>query len=312
MQMVSRGWPRGRAGGVTAVCLATEVNRHPCYIVQHAMFPGALTLTRALFVCAALALVALPAAAKESKKKDAPAAAAKVDANAIVAKAVDSDPWGLGGAEVKGRVIVSDKAGTTRELAYTARSRQHDPPLSKAIVRFSKPADMKGVGFLQIQKKDGDDDRYLYLPELARSRRIAGKMRSSAFMGTDFVYADLDRADLRYSSATLLGEEKLGKYDTWKIQVTPSRPDAIYAKLIVWVRQDNQLPLKTEYYNKAGVLLKTQTTLEVKRQDGRWYVTRTIMKSETESRQSELILEELIPRTDIDDGEFSVRNLEKN
>ena len=264
------------------------------------------TLTRLSLACGALLLVALPAFAKDAKKKDA------VDAGAIIAKVVDSDPWGLGGAEVKGRVIVSDKSGTTRELAYTARSRQHDPPLSKAIVRFSKPADMKGVGFLQIQKKDGDDDRYLYLPELARSRRIAGKMRSSAFMGTDFAYADLDRAELRYSTSTLLGEEKLGKYDSWKIQVTPAKSDAVYAKLIVWVRQDNQLPLKIEYYNQAKVLLKTQTSLEMKRQDNRWYVTRTIMKSETESRQSELALEELTPRNDIDDVEFTVRNLEKN
>jgi hypothetical protein len=271
------------------------------------MISGALTRSS---LVAVLLCVAVPASAKDAPK--AAPAASSTDANAIVAKAVDSDPWGLGGAEVKGRVVVSDKSGTTREIAYTARSRQYDPPLSKALVRFSRPADMKGVGFLQIQKKDGDDDRYLYLPELSRSRRIAGKMRSSAFMGTDFSYADLDRADVRYSKAALVAEEKLGKYDTWKIQITPSRSDAVYARIVMWVRKDNDLPLKTEYYNKANVLLKTQTTLEMKRQDGRWYVTHSLMKSDTESRQSELFLEELAPRNDIDDSEFSVRNLEKN
>jgi hypothetical protein len=256
-----------------------------------------------------LGLSALPADAKDKKKK--PAADAP-SAEEIIAKVVDSDPWGLGGAEVVGRVIVSDKTGTTRELAYTARSRQHEPPLSKAIVRFSKPADMKGVGFLQIQNKNGEDDRYLYLPELARSRKIAGKMRSSAFMSTDFSYADLDRADLRNSKSTLVGDEKLGKYETWKVEVKPQNKDAVYAKMIVWARKDNLIPLKMEMYNKADVLLKTQTTLEVKRQDGRWFVTRTIMKNDTESRQTELILESVTPRDDIDDGEFTVRNLEKN
>ena len=104
------------------------------------MISGALTRTS--LVCAVL-LVALPAAAKDAAR----AQSAKVDADAIITRAVDSDPWGLGGAEVKGRVVVSDKSGTTREIAYTARSRQYDPPLSKALVRFSKPADMKvGAG----------------------------------------------------------------------------------------------------------------------------------------------------------------------
>jgi hypothetical protein len=262
----------------------------------------------AMFLMISLVAAAVPALAKDEKKP----AARKPSADEIIAGVVDSDPWGLGGAEVVGRVIVTDKTGSKRELAYTARSRQHEKPLSKAIVRFTKPADMKGVGFLQIQKKGGDDDRWLYLPELARSRRIAGKMRSGAFMSTDFSYADLDRADLRAGKNTLLGEETLGKYETWKVEVVPQNKDAVYAKMIVWARKDNGLPLKIEMYNKAGVLLKTQTTLEIKKQGGKWVITRTIMKNDAEGRQTELILESITPRDDIGDDEFSVRNLEKN
>jgi outer membrane lipoprotein-sorting protein len=258
--------------------------------------------------------LAFAGASALAKKADKPAPPPKdaPSADAIVGHVLDSDPWGLGGAEVVGHVIVTDKTGTTRELAYTARSRQHDPPLSKAIVRFSKPADMKGVGFLQIQKKGGDDDRWLYLPELARSRRIAGKMRSGAFMSTDFSYADLDRADLRDAKNTLLGEDTLGKYEAWKVEVIPQNKDAVYAKLIVWVRKDNLMPLKIEMYNKAGVLLKTQITEEMKKQGGKWLVTKTVMKNDAEGRQTELTLDSVTPRDDIDDGEFSVRNLEKN
>jgi hypothetical protein len=36
------------------------------------------------------------------------------------------------------------------------------------------------------------------------------------------------------------------------------------------------------------------------------------MRNEAEEKQTELILEQVTPRDDIDDDEFTVRNLEKN
>src|SRR5262245_13916423 len=109
-----------------------------------------------------------------------------LSADQVVARVLESDPWGLNGGEITASVVLTDKRGSRRELAFVAASRQHDPPLSKSLVRFSSPPDLAGAGFLQIQHRDGDDDRYLYLPALKRSRRISGNSRSNAFMGTDF------------------------------------------------------------------------------------------------------------------------------
>ena len=233
------------------------------------------------------------------------------NANTIVQKVQDSDPWGFSGSEVAARAIIKDSGGTTRTLAFTSRSRRHDPPLSKGILRFSAPADLAGVGFLQIQNRDADDQRFLFLPEIKRSRRIAGNSRTQAFVGTDFNYADLDRRDLRNSQAAIKGEEPIGKFPCWRLEVVPRSADAVYARLELWVRKDNSVPLKWQMYSKSGVLLKTLVAEEVKRVSGRWYITRSLMTNHQESRSTELLLDKVTPRDDIPDDEFTVRNLEK-
>ncbi|MBI4509055.1 MAG: outer membrane lipoprotein-sorting protein [Deltaproteobacteria bacterium] len=233
-------------------------------------------------------------------------------AREIIDKVMDADPWGLAGAEVKARAIVRDSKGATRELSFLGRSKRHAPPLSKSVVRILGPADLAGTSFLQVQKSDGDDERWLYLPDLKRARRIAGNARKNAFMGTDFSYADIDRRDLRDSAATIAGEEKIGKYDCWHLVAKPSAQDAQYGRIEIWVRKDNFVPLKWTMHGRSGVHLKTLLAEELKRIEGRWFVTRSTMQNHQDERSTALYLDEIKPLASVADDEFTVRNLEKN
>lgn len=234
-----------------------------------------------------------------------------LSAQEVIAKFIESDPWGMGGAVLTAHVTLKDKRGAMSELVFTARSRRHDPPYAKSMVRFSAPADIAGAGFLQIQNRGSDDDRFLFLPELKRSRRISGNLRGSSFMGTDFSFADLDRRDFRESKATRKPDEKVGKYPCFHVEAVPSRSDSPYGLVEVWIRQDNYLPLKMTMFDRAHVLLKTFTTMEVKRVSGHWYVTKSRVEDHVQSHSTELMLTDIAPSSDLPDEEFTVRNLEK-
>ena len=47
---------------------------------------------------------------------------------------------------------------------------------TKSIMFFQEPADVKGTGFLtwDYNDEDRDDDRWLYLPAMKKTRRISG------------------------------------------------------------------------------------------------------------------------------------------
>jgi hypothetical protein len=252
-------------------------------------------------IFALLALAPRPAAAA-----DAP----ELTAQQILDQVLALDPWGLSHGEVKARAVMIDKRGSQSSIAFVARSRRHDPPLAKTLVRFSAPEDLAGAGFLQIQHRDRDDDRYLYLPELKASRRISGNLRSSSFMGTDFSFADLDRRDLRTGTATLLPPVSLGKHDCYRIDVTPG-DGSVYSKISLWVRKEDSLPVKWEWSDKAGLHAKTLTALEVKRVSGRSYITRSSMVNLREKHSTELVLDALDPAVDIPEDELTSSRLEK-
>jgi hypothetical protein len=229
----------------------------------------------------------------------------------IVKNVLNADPWGLNGATVAVHATLTDKRGATSNLALVARSKRYDPPLSKSIVRFSAPPDLAGAGFLQIQKRDGDDDRYLFLPELKRSRRISGNLRANAFMGTDFSFADLDRRDLRDSDARLLYEEPIGKWPCYVVDAVPRGDATQYSHITMWVREDNFLTLRTKMYDKAGVLEKTFEAVEVKRVSGAWFISRSRMQDVQREHTTDLVLDDIQMTSNLDDDEFTVRALEK-
>jgi len=229
----------------------------------------------------------------------------------ILDKVLDADPFGLSGAVIEARALLKDKNGATSQLSFQASSRRHDPPYAKSLVRFTAPPDLAGAGFLQIQNRGSDDDRYLFLPELKRSRKISGDLRGSSFMGTDFSYADFDRRDLREGTLTSKPDENVGKSSCHVIDVVPRRSDSPYSKLTIWVRKDNFLPLKIAMHDAAGVLVKTLTAVEIKRISGNWYITRARMVDHGQSHTTELLLDRIVPKDDVPDGEFTVRTLEK-
>jgi hypothetical protein len=239
------------------------------------------------------------------------APAAAPSAREIIAKVLEADPFGLGGAAVTAHLVLKDKGGALSQLAFTGRSFRYDPPFSKSMVRFTAPADLAGAGFLQVQNRSGDDDRFLFLPELKRSRRIAGSLRGSSFMGTDFSFADLDRRDFREGEATSKPDEDVGKHACFRIDVVPKRSDSPYSKLETWIRKDNMLPLKLMMYDRAKVLVKTFSAQEVRRVDGLWFITKSRMLDHAHSHSTDLILDGVTPLKSVPDDEFTVRNLEK-
>jgi hypothetical protein len=237
--------------------------------------------------------------------------AEKQDGDAIVRRMLTSDPWGFSGAEITARLRITDKSGAKSELTYTSKSQQYDPPLSKGIVRFTSPPDLAGAAFLQIQKKDGNDERFLLLPELKRARRIAGNLRSGPFMGTDFTFADLDRRDLRQSQASVKTQEKIGSFSCVVVDVVPKASDADYSHVEIWVREDNFLPLRMKMYDRAKVHVKTFEALETRRVNGMWFISKSRMSSHQAKHATELFLEQIAVKTGYSDDEFSVRALEK-
>ena len=90
------------------------------------------------------------------------------------------------------KMTLINRRGKTRERSLLMYTKDYGKD-SKSLMYFQSPGDVKGTGFLawdyDYPKKD--DDQWLYLPALKKSRRISSSSRNDYFMGTDFTYDDM-------------------------------------------------------------------------------------------------------------------------
>ena len=127
----------------------------------------------------------------------------------------------------------------------------------KSMMFFSYPGDVKGTGFLtwDYDQVGKDDDKWLYLPAMKKTRRISGSSaKTDYFMGSDFTYDDMGSRNVDEDTHKLLGEETVDGHKCWKLESTPKDSRDIYSKKIAWIRQDCLIPVKVEYYDKMNKL----------------------------------------------------------
>ena len=137
----------------------------------------------------------------------------------------------------------------------------------------------KDTGFLTYDYDESgkDDDQWLYLPALKKTKRIASSDRSGSFMGSDFSYADLTSRDLDQYDYTLMKETDVGGVKVWQIESIPRTKKEIketgYTKSILFVRQDNYVVIRSVGWLKRGGRLKYMEIKALEQIDGIWIGT---------------------------------------
>ena len=159
-------------------------------------------------------------------------------------------------------VLINDKGQTRERKSTTFSVLQPNGIDSKLLVRFSKPADIQGTAFLQVEHIDADDDQWIYLPALGKSRRLVANNKKDSFVGSDFSYGDLSLPKVDLFEHRLLGRQTVDGQDCYMIESVPKsesmKSDLGYSRKITWLRPDNFLETKVEYYDLSNRLLKTQ------------------------------------------------------
>jgi hypothetical protein len=148
---------------------------------------------------------------------------------------------------------------------------------SKSVIRFSVPAEVKGVALLIVNHSDRASDQWMWTPALERDRRIALQDRSTRFFGTDFSFEDLEERDVNQYEYSLLGDEVLDTVACWKIQSIPKlAKSSQYSKSIVWIQKDKYAVVRVESYIKEQ-LVRRLVYSDFQNIQGIWTARDTVM-----------------------------------
>ena len=183
--------------------------------------------------------------------------------------------------------------------------------LNHVVTTFLAPPDVRGVKFLVIENPSGENEQRIYLPAMRRVRRITAANRNESSMGSTFSYADLQIRNPDEAKHSRLKDMVLAGQDCYVVQSIPKNPtDTDYSKLIYWVRKDNFLPIRGEFYNKEGKLWKVLEVFGVeKKPDGTWVAKQTKMSDVINRRVTLMEILSYQVNVAIDDGVFTDRFL---
>ncbi len=180
----------------------------------------------------------------------------------------------------------------------------------KKIMFFISPADVKGTSFMNWSYTSAkDDDQWIYLPALKRTKRISSGSKSDYFMGSDFTYDDLGDRHPDEDNHKLLREESVNGKACYVVESTPKDEDYMYSKTITWVMKDNFIGLKREFYDEDGDLLKTLTIHDYEKIDGYWTILKTGMKNVQKNHKTVMEFADVKKNQGIPASKFTERSM---
>lgn len=216
-------------------------------------------------------------------------------------------------------MILIDKQGNQRVRRIATFSKDKGPDTYR-LMFFRHPADVKDTAFLtwDYDDPDLDDDQWLYLPALRKTKRIASSDKSGSFMGSDLNYADMTDRNLADYDFFLKKEMEVRGIKAWLIESIPRSKKVIretgYSKSLLIVRQDNYFVIRAVHWVKDGGYLKYIDVKKLVKIENIWVATEmhiTKKKGKQLAHKTILKLDQVKFNQNLDVDLFTVRRMEK-
>jgi hypothetical protein len=182
---------------------------------------------------------------------------------------------------------------------------------SKAILRFTTPAEVKGVALLIVNHTDRASDQWMWTPAIERDRRIATQDRSTRFFGTDFSFEDLEERDVDQFDYKLAGDDNIDGSACWKIESKPKEAKSSqYTSSLVWVRKDNYVVAQIEDYSKDKLIRRIHYS-DIQNVGGVWTPRTVEVFDANRKSRTVLKLEKLEYNLPMKDEDFTLEALRR-
>lgn len=205
---------------------------------------------------------------------------------------------------------IIDSKGRVRERTNITASKSYDDGTEKRLIKFLSPADVEGTIMLIHDYDEGQDDMWIYLPALDRTRRIVSSEKGKSFMGSEFTNADMSSPPASDFNHSIIDESA----DSYIIESRPVSRDKEdeygFNRKVSTISKDNYTVSRMDFYNSYDELYKTILIEDIKELgNGSFLISHMTAENFSNGRSSEIIMEEIRSGTAIRDELFNVANL---
>ncbi|MHA2403147.1 MAG: outer membrane lipoprotein-sorting protein [Candidatus Kariarchaeaceae archaeon] len=214
-------------------------------------------------------------------------------------------------------ITMVDKRGKKQERSLIWYRKDY-PDQRKSIFFYNSPANVRGTAFLTYDYNtiEKDDDQWLYLPALRKTRRISAANRGDYFLGTDLTYEDVKLASkIGENDYNFTTKEENSESDV-NYFVVEGKPksDKIarelgYGKVVYSIDKELNMPLMIQYWDIAGNELKVIKFSEIRQVQTIWTVHRIDAENYKTNHRTTILFKEADYQTTISDDTFTETNM---
>lgn len=202
-----------------------------------------------------------------------------------------------------------NKRGEDR-TSQMVRYRYERDHLSKVLLTYVSPADVRGTTTMTIEQKDADDIQRIYIPSMKKNRRIASSDKGRSWAGTDFTYEDLQEHEVDDWNYGELKTDIVDGHECYFYVTTPVTPDkSCYTRIENWVRKDILEPVRAKYWDEKGKYLKELNFRDLRKIQGIWSAMYWEMENVQEGHKTVFKVEKVIYNTDLKEDMFTPRSM---
>ena len=180
----------------------------------------------------------------------------------------------------------------------------------KSLVKLTSPAKEAGMVSLKI-----DNNMWNYIPSVEKVIKIPPSMMMQSWMGSDFTNDDLVKESSIVDDYTpkLLPKKTLSEGEAYVMELT-AKPEApvVWGKILLYVRVSDFAPMKYEYYDEKGKLIRVMNMSKIKKVGKRAYPTVWTMEPKNKvGHKTVITVNEIKFDVPIDKNIFSLSNLKR-
>jgi hypothetical protein len=183
--------------------------------------------------------------------------------------------------------------------------------LSKTLVKYVDPFDLRHSGYLIINHHARLNDQFVYLATSRRIRRA--HLRREAVFGTDFTFEDLVPREIEDGDYQRLSDKVVQGATTYVVEIIPKEhTESDYSRFVIHVDKESCVPLLTRYWDDRGLLVKELTAADIKKIEGvHWPGTLTMRNLQIDTFTT-LTVQDLEPNPELTQKTFDLRRLESH
>jgi outer membrane lipoprotein-sorting protein len=191
----------------------------------------------------------------------------------------------------------------------------------RTLVRFVAPSTVRGEGILILEKDKSGNEVLLYLPAYKKVRRVENQQQTGRFMGSEFSYSDIATPhldDYSYSGGKqdLCPADSGAKGNCYAVESKPANDRVAertgYSRIMNWVRADNFMVVKAEFYDPQGSLIKRLAASDIQpagNEAGKWIAHQTHITNLKTGGSSQIEFADVKVNGGIRESVFTQQNL---